>query len=83
MNEQGEVIRKKARLVCKGYSQQKGIDYEETYTPVERMEVFRMFLTYATNNNSKVQQIDIKSTFLNGELKEEVYIEKLEGFPLT
>ena len=54
MNEQGEVVRNKARLVCKGYSQQEGIDYEETYAPIERMEVVRMFLEYATNKNFKV-----------------------------
>ena len=46
MNEQGEVVRNKARLVCKGYSQQDGIDYEETYAPIARMEVVRMFLAY-------------------------------------
>ena len=49
MNEQGEVIRNKARLVCKGYSQQEGIDYEEMYAPVTRMEVVRMFLACAKN----------------------------------
>ena len=54
MNEQGEVIRNKARLVCKGYSQQEGIDYEETYAPIARMEVVRMFLAYAANKNFKV-----------------------------
>ena len=83
MNEQGEVIRNKARLICKGYSQQEGIDYEETYVPIARMEVVRMFLAYATNKNFKVYQMDVKSTFLNGELEEEVYIEQQEGFPLT
>ena len=49
MNEQGEVIRNKARLVCKGYSQQEGIDYEETYALVVRMKVLRMFLSYVAN----------------------------------
>ena len=83
MNEQGEVIRNKARLVCKGYSQQEGIDYEETYAPVARMEVVRMFLAYAANKNFKVYQMDVKPTFLNEELEEEVYIEQQEVFPLT
>ena len=75
MNEQGEVVRNKARLICKGYSQQEGIDYEETYAPVARMEAIRMFLAYATNKNLKVYQMDVKSAFMNGELEEEVYIE--------
>ena len=75
MNKQGEVVRKNARLVCKGYSQQEGIDYEETYAPIARMEVDKMFLAYATNKNFKVYQMDIKSVFLNGELEEEVQIE--------
>ena len=82
MNEQGEVIRNKERLVCKGYSHQEGIDYEETSTPIARMEAVRMFLEYATNKNFKVYQMVVKSTFLNGELEEEVYIEKPEGFSL-
>ena len=72
MNEQGEVIRNKAILVCKGYSQQEGIDYEEIYAPIARMEVRRMFLAYAANKNFKVYQMDVKSAFLNGELEEEV-----------
>ena len=76
INEQGEVVRNKTRLVCKGYSQQEGIDYEETYAPIARMEAVRMFLTYATNKNFKVYQMDVKSPFLNVELKEEVYIAK-------
>ena len=66
MNEQGEVIRKKERLVCKGYSQQG----KETYALVARMEVVRMFLAYATNKNFKVYQMDFKSAFMNGELEE-------------
>ena len=60
MNEQGEVVRNKARLICKGYSQQEGIDYEETYAPVARMEAVRMFLAYVANKNFKVYQMDVK-----------------------
>ena len=77
MNEQGELIRNKVRLVCKG------IDYEETYAPIARMEAVRMFLAYVANKNFKVYQMDVKSTFLNWELEQEVYIEQSEGFPLT
>ena len=54
MNEKIEVVRKKERLVCKGYSQKEGIDYEETYAPIARLEVVIMFLEYATNKNFKV-----------------------------
>ena len=82
MNEQGKVVRNKVRLVCKGYSQQEGIDYEETYAPIERIEVVRLFLAYVAHKKFKVYQMAVKSTFLNGELKEEVYIEQPEGFPL-
>ena len=78
MNEQGE-----SRLVLKGYSQQEGIDYEETYAPVARMEVVKMFLAYVENKNFKVYQMDVKSAFLNGELEIEVYIEQPEDSPLT
>ena len=60
MNEQGEVVRKKGVLVCKGYSQQEGIDYEETYAPIERMEVVRMFLAYEVSKSFKVYQMDVK-----------------------
>ena len=82
MNEKGKVMRNKVRLVCKGYWQEEGKYYEDTYAPIERMEVVRMFLAYAASKKFKVYQMDIKSTFLNGELEEEVYMEKPNGFPL-
>ena len=69
MNEYGQVIRNKAQLVCKGYAQIEGIDFEETYAPVSRMEAIRMILGYACSKNIKVYQMDVKSTFLNGELE--------------
>ena len=65
---------KKQRLVCKGFSHQEGIDYEETYAPVARKEAIILFLAYAAQKKFKLYQMDVKSTFLNGEL-EEVYIE--------
>ena len=83
MNEQGEVVRNKEILVCKGYSQQEGIDYEENYAHVVRIKIVRLFLAYAAHKKFKVYQMDVKSTFLNGELEEEVYIEQPDGFPLT
>jgi hypothetical protein len=83
LNEDGQVTRNKARLVCKGYAQVEGIDFEETFSPVSRMEAIRLILAYACSKNIKVYQMDVKSTFLNGDLEEEVYIEKPEGFQLS
>ena len=60
--------------MAKGFSQAKGIDYDETFAPVARLEVIRMFLAFATHSNFKVYQMDVKSAFLNGELDEEVYV---------
>ena len=76
----GIITRNKARLVAKGYSQQEGIDYDETYAPVARLEAIRMFLAYAAHKKFKVFQMDVKSAFLNGELEEEVYVEQPPGF---
>jgi hypothetical protein len=69
LNENGEVIRNKARLVCKGYAQQEGIDFEETFAPVARLEAIRMFLALSSCQNFKVFQMDVKSAFLNGDLE--------------
>ena len=81
-NENGEVIRNKARLVCKGYAQKEGIDFEEKFSPVVRLEAIRMFLALSSFQKFKVFQMDVKSGFLNGDLEEEVYIEQLDGFIL-
>ncbi|KAL8126686.1 hypothetical protein AgCh_013813 [Apium graveolens] len=72
--------RDKARLVAKGYSQQEGIDYDETFAPVARLEAIRIFLAYAAHKKFTVFQMDVKSAFLNGELEEEVYVEQPPGF---
>eukprot|EP00253_Pinus_taeda_P014048 PITA_14048 len=82
LNENGEVIRNKARLVCKGNAQQEGIDFEETFAPVSILEAIRMFLSLSSFRKFKVYQMDVKSTFLNGDLEEEIYVEQLEGFIL-
>ena len=76
----GIITRNKARLVAKGYSQQEGIDYDETFAPVARLEAIRIFLAYAAHKQFKVFQMDVKSAFLNGELEEEVYVEQPPGF---
>ncbi|GLJ08830.1 hypothetical protein SUGI_0096780 [Cryptomeria japonica] len=80
LNEKGEVIQNKERLVCKGYAQEEGIDYGETFAPVARLEGVRTLLAYATFKNFKIYQMDVKSTFLNGILEEEVFIEQPEEF---
>ena len=80
LNEDGKVSRNKARLVCKGYSQEEGIEYGETFSPIARLQGVRNLLAYAAHRGFKVYQMDVKSTFLNGILDEEVYIEQPEGF---
>eukprot|EP00253_Pinus_taeda_P036015 PITA_36015 len=82
LNKNGEVIRNKARLICKGYAQQEFIDFEETFAPIARLEAIRMFLALSSFQKFKVYQMDVKSSFLNGDLEEEVYIEKPKGFIL-
>ena len=70
----GIVVRNKARLVAKGYSQEEGIDYDETYALVARLEAIKIFLAFAAHSNFKVYQMDMKSAILNGKLEEEVYL---------
>ena len=79
LNEHGEVIRNKARLVAQGYSQQ-GIDYTETFAPVARLEAIRLLLSYAVNHNITLYQMDVKSAFLNGVISEEVFVKQPPGF---
>nr|GEX28096.1 hypothetical protein [Tanacetum cinerariifolium] len=79
-DESSLVIRNKARLVAVGYSQQEGIDYDGTFAPVARIEAIRLFLTYAAHKDFTVFQMDVKTTFLNGILKEEVYVGQPPGF---
>ncbi|GJV32226.1 retrovirus-related pol polyprotein from transposon TNT 1-94 [Tanacetum coccineum] len=74
------VVRKKTRLVAKGYRQEEGIDFEESFAPVTRPEAVRMFIAYAAHKNITIFQMDIKTAFLNGPLKEEVYVSQPEGF---
>jgi hypothetical protein len=76
----GIVVRNKARLVAQGYSQVEGIDYGETYAPVARLESIRMLLAYAQHHNFKLQQMDVKSAFLNGHIHELVYVKQPPGF---
>nr|GFB84279.1 retrovirus-related Pol polyprotein from transposon TNT 1-94 [Tanacetum cinerariifolium] len=75
-DESSLVIRNKARLVAVGYSQQEGIDYDETFVPAARIEAIRLFLAYVAHKDFIVFQMNVKTSFLNGILKEEVYIFK-------
>ncbi|KAJ9566535.1 hypothetical protein OSB04_002501 [Centaurea solstitialis] len=80
LDEHGIVIRNKARLVAQGYRQEEGIDYDETFAPVARLEDIRLFLAHTAHMNFQVYQMDIKSAFLNGKLAEEVYVAQPPGF---
>ncbi|GKF49406.1 retrovirus-related pol polyprotein from transposon TNT 1-94 [Tanacetum coccineum] len=74
------MVQNKTRLVAKGYKQEEGIDFEESFAPVARLEAVRMFIAFATHMNITIFQMDVKTAFLNGPLKEEVYVSQPEGF---
>ncbi|GJW65560.1 retrovirus-related pol polyprotein from transposon TNT 1-94 [Tanacetum coccineum] len=80
LDEYGDVLKNKARLVAKGYRQAKGIDFEESFAPVARIKAIRIFIANSASKNMTIYQMDVKTSFLNGELKEEVYVSQLEGF---
>ncbi|GKC78591.1 retrovirus-related pol polyprotein from transposon TNT 1-94 [Tanacetum coccineum] len=80
LDEYGDVLKNKARLVAKGYRQEEGLDFEESFAPVARLEAIRIFLANAASKNMTVYQMDVKTAFLNGELKEVVYVSQPEGF---
>ena len=76
----GSVEKYKARFVVHGFSQEEGIDYEETFAPLERYTSIRAILVIAAVMKWKVHQMDVKTTFLNGVIEEEVYVEQPQGF---
>ncbi|KAH9792467.1 hypothetical protein KPL71_004134 [Citrus sinensis] len=80
MDESGVVVRNKARLVAQGYNQEEGIDFDETFAPVARLESIRMLLAYACHKDFILYQMDVKSAFLNGYILEEVYVKQPPGF---
>jgi hypothetical protein len=80
LDAEGTVIRNKSRLVAKGYSQLEGLDFTESFAPVARHEAVRIFLAFAAHRNMVVFQMDVKTAFLNGELREEVYVSQPDGF---
>nr|GFC78849.1 retrovirus-related Pol polyprotein from transposon TNT 1-94 [Tanacetum cinerariifolium] len=73
-------IRNKTRLVAKGYAQEEGIDFEESFAPVSRLETARIFVAYAAHKSFPIYQMDVKTAFLSGPLKEEVYVAQPDGF---
>nr|GFA15982.1 hypothetical protein [Tanacetum cinerariifolium] len=78
-DEENTVIRNKSRLVAKGYAQKEGVDFEESFTPVARLEAVRLFIVYAAHKSFTVYQMNIKTTFLYGHLKEKVYVNQPNG----
>lgn len=72
LNEQGEVVRNKSRLVAQGYSQQEGIDYTETLAHISRLESIRLLISFVVNHSIILYQMDVKNAFLNGYITEEV-----------
>ncbi|GKA18337.1 retrovirus-related pol polyprotein from transposon TNT 1-94 [Tanacetum coccineum] len=79
-NEFGMVLKNKARLVAQVFRQEEGIDFEESFAPVARIKAIRIFVANATNKNMMIFQMEVKTAFLNGKLKEEVYVFQPEGF---
>nr|GEV44526.1 reverse transcriptase domain-containing protein [Tanacetum cinerariifolium] len=79
-NEFGGILKNKARLVTQGFTQEEGISFEESFPPVARIDAIRIFIANADHKNMTIFQMDVKMTFLNGELKEEVYVSQPEGF---
>jgi hypothetical protein len=80
LNEKGEIVRNKARLVAQGNSQQEGIDYTETFAPAARLEAIRILISFSVNQKIILHQMDVKSAFLNGYISEEVYVHQPPGF---
>jgi hypothetical protein len=79
-NEDGIVVNNKSRLVAQGYTQVEGLDFDETFAPVARLEAIMILLVYVCSRNIKLYQMDIKSAFLNGKISEQVYVEQPPGF---
>nr|GFC45009.1 Gag-Pol polyprotein [Tanacetum cinerariifolium] len=79
-DEENTVIRNKSRLVAKGYAQKEGVDFEESIAPVAMLEAVRLFIVYAAHKSFTIYQMDIKTAFLYGPLKEEVYVNQPDGF---
>nr|GEX43540.1 hypothetical protein [Tanacetum cinerariifolium] len=80
LDELRGIIKNKARLMARGYCQEEGINFKETFAPVARLKAIRIFLVYVAHMNMVVYQMDVKTAFLNGNLREEVYVSQPDGF---
>ena len=80
MDKLGNVVRNKTRLVAQGYNQEKGIDFDEIFALVARIEAIRLLLVFACHMNFKLFQMDVKSAFLNGFIQEKMYVEQPPSF---
>nr|GEZ95720.1 retrovirus-related Pol polyprotein from transposon TNT 1-94 [Tanacetum cinerariifolium] len=80
LDEMGGILKNKAQLVARGYRQEEGIDFEVSFAPVVRLESIRVFLAFSAHMNMVVYQMDVKTAFLNGNLREEVYVSQPDGF---
>ncbi|GKE96423.1 retrovirus-related pol polyprotein from transposon TNT 1-94, partial [Tanacetum coccineum] len=80
LDELGGILKNKARLVARGYRQEEGIDFEESFAPIVRIEAIRIFLTFVAHLNMIVYQMDVKTTFLNSILRKEVYVSQRDRF---
>ncbi|GKD88092.1 retrovirus-related pol polyprotein from transposon TNT 1-94, partial [Tanacetum coccineum] len=80
LDDLGGILKNKARLVARGYRKEKGINFEESFDPVARLEAIRIFLAFSAHMNMVVYQMDVKITFLNGNLREEVYVRQPDWF---
>ena len=80
LDSQGNIERYKARLVAKGFMQREGIDYNETFSPVSCKDSFKIIMALVAHYDLKLHQMDVKTTFLNGDLEESVYMAQLKGF---
>ena len=76
----GDLVKYKARLVVKGFGQKKGIDFDEIFSPVVKLSSIRIILGLATNQDLEIEQLDVKTAFLHGDLEEEIYMQQPEGF---
>jgi hypothetical protein len=81
-DEAGAIVKHKAHLVARNFVQREGIDFDDTFAPVAQMESVRLLFVLAAQEGWRVHQMDIKSTFLNGDLKEEVYVHQPPGFAI-